>query len=621
MTDIEREKYYQAYYDNEADANKQMSFANAAAALYMLVLWIFYLTGFFKVHSDFTLILINIAFPIGILILLTPLLYVYKFKHILRKPNYKYFVLATFVLVIGVLNTILPIHSAIAWALCIIMTNHYYNQKVGLAVFISVMVLSIASMYGAMFVGEYDANLLLGNDAIKNGVVLYEYGPEDRLNMLKQLMNQGYNRYLEVLYQYYGPRAVILVLIFFVSNALNKRTYKLLVSEINVSNEQAKTNTELEVAKDIQLATLPVELVTNEDIEIQAELRAAASVGGDFYDYFFLDDSHVALLIGDVSGKGIPAAMFMMKTITCFRNYISLSKSPSQTLKEVNRVLNINNESAMFVTCFYAIVNTKTGEMKFANAGHLPPLIGQKGKYKFLKCNAGFVLGPLKEAMIKDETYQLNNGDTITLYTDGITEAKNEKGELYGDARLLALFNKKTYSCLVELHHFLKDDINRFIENAVQSDDITYITMKYHGDRYSFKEGLFKGVKDNIPAMLKYIEDFANEKNMEKGFVNNLSVVADEMLSNIVKYGYKDKVDDIFIRLLYNVDKKEFILTIVDKGEAFNPFEINNIPLEGDIENKKEGGLGILIVKKLMSEYAYDYINHKNIVTLKKIFL
>ena len=133
MADLERQKYLEAYYDNEADANKQMSLANAAAAIYMLAIWIFYLTGFFKTHSEITVILINIFFPIGILVLLTPLLYAFKFKHILRKPNYKYFVLYSFVFVIAVLNVILPKHSAIAWALCILMTNHYYNPKVGLA--------------------------------------------------------------------------------------------------------------------------------------------------------------------------------------------------------------------------------------------------------------------------------------------------------------------------------------------------------------------------------------------------------------------------------------------------------------------------------------------------------
>ena len=166
-------EYLKAYYANEADANKQMSFANAAAGVYMLVIWIFYLTDFFKINSDVTRLLINIAFPIGILVLISPLLYVFKFKKQLEKPNYKYFVLFSFVFVIAVLNAILPKHSIIAWALCIIMTNHYFNPKVGTGVFISVIIASIIAMYASMFVGEFDANLLLGNDVLKNGQALY----------------------------------------------------------------------------------------------------------------------------------------------------------------------------------------------------------------------------------------------------------------------------------------------------------------------------------------------------------------------------------------------------------------------------------------------------------------
>ena len=176
------------------------------------------------------------------------------------------------------------------------------------------------------------------------------------------------------------------------------------------------------------------------------------------------------------------------------------------------------------------------------------------------------------------------------------------------------------YSCLLELHHTLKDDIERFVDGEDQADDMTYITMKYHGDKYLYKEQIFKGEKENLPKMIALISEFAQEMKIEKGFTNNLCVVADEMLSNIIKYGYAEFTDDIFIRLLYNVDQNEFVMTIIDRAEKFDPFSVDNKPLEGNISKRKEGGLGILIVKKLMSEYAYDYINHKNIVTLKKKF-
>ena len=629
MTDTERQKYLEAYYDNEADANKQMSYANAAAAAYMLVIWIFYLTGFFKVFSTTTLILINVLFPIGILVLLSPLLYAFKFKDHLRKPRYKYFVLYSFIFVIGALNVILPKHSAIAWALCILMTNHYYNPTVGLKVFISVIIASLIAMFGGMFVGEFDANLLFGNEIMQtiNTQEIYANGVGARFEMLNKLYSMGsgffdldYNRYLGSVVFYFLPRGVILFLVFLVSHALNKRTYKLLVSEIQVNSEQAKAKTELEVAKEIQLATLPNEIASTKDVEIVAELRAAKEVGGDFYDYFQIDDDHTAIVIGDISGKGVPAAMFMMKTITCFKNFVAPNKTPSQILKEVNAALYDNNHLQMFVTCFFAIVNKKTGELEFANAGHNPPVIGTNFKYDFLKCKTGFVLGGLQDAFVFDEKITLKHGESITLYTDGVTEARNEKGDFYGEERLLKLFNSRDFTCLVEVHHSLRDDMAKFTDNYEQSDDITVISMKFQGDDCVVKTNCFDAKLENIPSGLTFVDEFCSAENIPVEFKNNLLVVADELYSNIVKYGYENNGGDVFTRLWFNRDKNEFVITIIDKAPAFNQLEVNNNPLEGNVEDMRIGGLGILIVKKIMSEYAYDRINNKNILVLRKRF-
>ena len=629
MTDVERQKYLEAYYDNEADANKQMSFANAAAAVYMLVIWIFYLTEFFKINSNTTRVLVHVAFPIGIFILLTPLLYALKFKKQLRKPNYKFFVLYSFVFVIFVLNVILPKHSAIAWALCILMTNHYYNPKVGLVVFIAVLVSSLFATFGGMFVGEFDANLLFGNEIIKNVNTqeIYANGPKERFEMLNKLYDMGkgffdleYNRYLGSFVFYFLPRGFILFLVFLVSRALNKRTYKLLVSEIHVNSEQAKTKTELEVAKEIQLATLPSEISTSKDIEIVAELKAAKEVGGDFYDYFKIDDDHTAIVIGDISGKGIPAAMFMMKTITCFKNFVAPNKTPADILKQVNAALYDNNHLQMFVTCFLAILNEKTGELQFANAGHNPPIIGSNGKFRYLKCQSGFILGGLEDAFVVNEKIVLESGESITVYTDGVTEARNAKGDFYGEERFLNFMNSREFTCVVEIHHALKDDLAKFTDNYEQSDDITMLTMQYRGDECFYLEKSFDAKLENIEGGLKTIDTFCVEHEVNKDFKNKLLVVADELYSNIVKYGYQNKGGEVFTRLLFNKDKNEFVLTVIDRAPAFNQLEINNNPLDGDVSNREVGGLGILIVKQIMSQYAYDRINNKNILVLRKKF-
>ena len=365
---------------------------------------------------------------------------------------------------------------------------------------------------------------------------------------------------------------------------------------------------------------MPSEIATSKDVEIVAELKAAKEVGGDFYDYFRIDDDHTAIVIGDISGKGVPAAMFMMKTITCFKNFIAPNKSPSQILKEVNAALYDNNHMNMFVTCFLAILNKKTGELEFANAGHNPPIVGSNFKYHYLKCQTGFILGGLKDAFVVDEKITLNPGESITLYTDGVTEARNAEGGFYGEERFLNFFNSRDFTGLVEIHHAIKDDIAKFTDNYEQSDDITVISMRYQGDDCVYLEKSFDAKIENIPEALRVVEQFCEEQSINLEFQNSLLVVADELYSNIVKHGYNNQGGEVFTRLLYNKDKKEFVLTVIDRAPAFNQLEVNNNPLDGDVNKAQVGGLGILIVKKIMSQYAYDRINNKNILVLRKRF-
>jgi sigma-B regulation protein RsbU (phosphoserine phosphatase) len=214
----------------------------------------------------------------------------------------------------------------------------------------------------------------------------------------------------------------------------------------------------------------------------------------------------------------------------------------------------------------------------------------------------------------------LGPGESITLYTDGVTEARNKAGDFYGEERLINLMNGKDYNCLVEIHHSIKDDMAKFVDGADQSDDITLLTLQYKGDECFYEEKFFEGKMENVQTGLEFVESFCDAQGINMEFKNSLMVVADEIYSNIVKYGYKQSGGDVFTRLFYNKDKQEFVMTIIDKAPAFNQLDINNAPIEGDVSDRPVGGLGILIVKKIMTEYAYDRINNKNILVLKKKF-
>ena len=622
----EQNKYLEEYYKNEYDANKKITNALSFTAALLFVVWILYLIpGVFRL-TEITKIVTIIALPVFILILLSPQIWIRKGWG--KKPGFKYFLLITFLLVILLLNVLTPKHAILAWAIVILVSNHYYNPKVGRIVFIITLVAMLFGIYLAMFFGEYDPGLLMGELEDKNGLIhtyldptkTFNDTPSGRYEYLKFLFTTGRNRFFTAVFYYYFPRAIIVVILFFSSNQLNKRTYKLLVNEIKVNSEQEKLNTELEVAKEIQLATLPSDFVTTELVEIVGELKAAKEVGGDFYDYVKIDEQHTAIIIGDVSGKGIPAAMFMMKTITCFKNFTTANKTPAQILKKINKSIYEGNHSQMFVTCFLAILDKSTGKLEFANAGHNPPIIGSNHNYRYLKCETGFVLGGLEDAFVKDEEIVLKPGEAITLYTDGVTEARNMNGEFFGEERLIHAFNKKDYTCLVELHHSIKDEVDTFVGEAPQSDDITFITLKYHGDRYSYSEKMFDAKIENIRKMLSFIKDFCAKHEFQDEFCSNLLVVGDELFSNIVKYGYENKGGELFIRLLFNEDQREFVLTVVDKAPEFNQLEVNNSMVGDNAKEQKVGGLGILIVKKIMSQYAYDRINGKNILVLRKKF-
>lgn len=612
----DNKEYQRAYYENEANANKYTSFVNAAAGGLALIMWVLYLTKIFTIPNHFFLA-INIIFPVTAVIMFIPS-FLIKTKLVLR-PGYKYFILFSLLTVITALNIALPKHSLLFWPFAILIASHYYNPTIGRVVFIVSIVLMLLCLYFGMFFGEFDENLFGGGVIMPDGSIGTVETFEERVELLNNLRASGNNRYIKVLVFYFFPRATIITLFFMVCNLLNRRTYKLLDNEIKIHDEQEKAKTELGVAKEIQLNTLPEEIIDTDEIEIVGELKAAKEVGGDLYDYFDIDDNHVAVLIGDVSGKGVPAAMFMMKTITSFRDFAAPDKKPSEILKEVNASIFKGNKKSMFVTCFLAILDKSSGKVVFANAGHNPPVIGSNKDFHFLKCNPGFLLGCFKDTFIKDEEITLKPGESITFYTDGITEARNSSGEFFGEERLLNVFNKVEYTCIVDLHHAIKDGVASFVKDAPQSDDITFVTMKFQGGNYSYEERRFVAKKENVPEMLSFIKDFGGKHEFPDDFKNQLLIVGDELFSNIINHGYENKGGEIFVRLLFNNDKNEFVLTIIDRAREFNQLSVEN-PTYNDGKPLEAGGLGIFIVKSIMTEYAYDRINGKNILVLKKRF-
>jgi sigma-B regulation protein RsbU (phosphoserine phosphatase) len=239
---------------------------------------------------------------------------------------------------------------------------------------------------------------------------------------------------------------------------------------------------ELAIAYHIQQSIIPhhfPSLFPTQNFDILGKMIPAQHVGGDFFDFFQLDPDHLGFLIADVSGKGIPAALFMAMARAIIRAVAQKDASPQTCLKEANRILCIDNESCMFVTCFYGILNTKTGIIECANAGHNPPVLLQSDlTLQTIARNEGIPLGVSAQTTYIQHSFQLKKDDYLILYTDGITEAMNTHQNLYTEHRFLQSLKNWHPNTLVSLIDHILDDLSRFTAGAASSDDITLLCLK-----------------------------------------------------------------------------------------------------------------------------------------------
>ena len=252
-----------------------------------------------------------------------------------------------------------------------------------------------------------------------------------------------------------------------------------------VTAKQERIATELDLAKNIQLAALPKKLITNdlkEKIDIYAEMTPAKEVGGDFYDYFMIDENHLAIVVADVSGKGVPAALFMMISKMLIKHTALNGGNPSKILMTVNNRLCEENSLDMFVTVWLGILNISTGEVIAANAGHEYPFItNAEGNYELLKDPHGLVLGVMENMIYEDYNFTLQKNGKLFVYTDGVAEAQNEKEEMFGLDRLKNSLNLHKVFNAEELVDIIKRDINIFSSKTDQFDDITMLNLWYKG--------------------------------------------------------------------------------------------------------------------------------------------
>lgn len=240
---------------------------------------------------------------------------------------------------------------------------------------------------------------------------------------------------------------------------------------------------ELNVASEIQQSILPRNFISDNDIDLFANMAAAKEIGGDFYDFFWLNDekSKLAIVIADVSGKGVPAALFMTVSRTLIRAHAyNHLESPGTCLTKVNAALQKDNTNVMFVTTFYAILDIKTGVLTYTNAGHNPVhIIRKNGKVETMTKIHGMALAVMEDLVYKEDQLSLNPGDILFLYTDGVNEAENIQGAQFGNDKLISSLDQYRNLAASELINTMRSDIVTFANGCPQSDDITMLAIRY----------------------------------------------------------------------------------------------------------------------------------------------
>ena len=392
---------------------------------------------------------------------------------------------------------------------------------------------------------------------------------------------------------------------------------------------------ELSAARDIQLSMVPKvfpPFPQRSDLDLYAILIPALEVGGDLYDFAMLDSDHLYLAIGDVSGKGIPAALLMAVGKTLLKSTVQAVRAPARALRHVNQELSEDNASCMFITMFCGILNLKTGDFIYANAGHNPPWLRRRdGAMERLDERASPALGMQPGTNYQSYSRRLGTGDMLVLYTDGVTEAMNPGNVMFGEAGLLAYVRREGHQSAQPLLEGLGRAVHAHAAGAAQSDDITALAVRFLAQPINLdgQPGSEVAARapdaalslrnhlDELSRLAAWVEEQAVARALPADFVGNLNLALEEWVVNVISYAYEDEAERTIELRLWR-DPGELRITIEDDGRPFDPTTQAEVDTTLALEHREIGGLGIYFIRKTMDRFAYRRESGRNIVTMAK---
>jgi sigma-B regulation protein RsbU (phosphoserine phosphatase) len=388
-----------------------------------------------------------------------------------------------------------------------------------------------------------------------------------------------------------------------------------------VASERQRIEAELSLAYDIQKDSLPDEYPAfpdRKEFGLFAVMSPARGVGGDFYNYFLLDDDRLLILIGDVSGKGIPGAMFMTETNILLSDRAREGGSPAEILAHVNKGLCEHNKAQMFVSVWLGILQISTGRLTACNAGHEYPFLKQPGmSYELLKDRHGLVMAAMEDTVFRDYVIQLHPGAKLFLYTDGVPEATDVSGEMFGTERMAGSLNRDGAASPEDTLKNMLVDIDEFVSGSVQFDDLAMLCLEYRGKEDAAEMTVSASV-DRLDDVQRFIEEKLEEAGCPQKEKGQIRLAAEEIFVNISRYAYPSGNGEVKVTVDISGQPAEASVTFTDTGIPFDPLSVQDPDTTLPAEQRKTGGLGIFLARRMMDDVLYEYREGQNILTLKK---
>lgn len=397
------------------------------------------------------------------------------------------------------------------------------------------------------------------------------------------------------------------------------------ITELNDTTAQkASIERDLRIASGIQMGMLPTDFPTypeRDDVQLYASLVPAKEVGGDLFDFYFRDEK-LYFCIGDVSGKGVPASLFMAVTRSIFRTVSAHETMPNNIVTTMNKTMAEMNKTRMFVTLFVGVLDLPTGHLYYCNAGHDAPLLVGVG-VGTLTCDSNIPVGFMPSWKYSLQETQIFAGTTIFLFTDGLTEAMDASKALFRMERVNDVAAKALVSGQLEPRQFIElmsGAVGRFVGDAEQNDDLTMMAIQYikkPSDVLVQKKIVLPNDTQEVPRLNDFVDEVCEAGGLPSGVAFQVRLAVEEAVVNVMEYAYPDDTHgDVTVQVL--LKDTDILFNIIDRGTPFDPTARPEADITLPASHRAVGGLGIHLVRKIMDSLSYQRIGSLNVLTLRK---